>query len=69
MLSLNISGLLFLLDRLFCGNSTGSGQFDVLMSRSFCFGVFLDADSESPHMTKGKNASFENYGQKTVLVT
>ena len=35
----------------------------------FCFGVFLDADSESPHMTKGKNASLENYGQKTVLVT
>ena len=28
------------------------------------FGVFLDADSESPQMTKEKSASLESCGQK-----
>ena len=31
------------------------------------FGVFLDADSESPPMTEVKNASYESYGIKNCF--
>ena len=29
--------------------------------------VFFDADSESPHMTLGKNATLRSYRRKTVF--
>ena len=41
----------------------------LLVHRLFWIDVFLNTDSEKPHMTVGKNASLMSYRRKTVCVT
>ena len=47
----------------------GTGKIKNRSFRIFRMGpdVFFDADSKSPHMTKGKNATLRSYKRKTVF--
>ena len=55
-----------------CVASTKSHASGKIKNRSFRIlrmgsDVFFDADSESPHMTQGKNATLRSYRPKTVF--